>query len=301
MQEETTVDNNVYTTIPPSSMDLTEALTEEPAAEEPELIPYEEPEVIEVQPEEPSAEDKTEDEVVFPQLPENEDEHLDFPSFQEDEPVVSDADEVSEFEQEAINDREILEEQVAKDVDAALYRKLDEETLETENDVNPDVLVDEEPELSESDLDFIQSMPIEDNNQEVYTSDEFEQAPDADAAPTVEDLENSVLDEGAIEELDVDNSHMFIDDDDDGSTDDSQMVPIYTPEEMKENDENAPLFESGDVVSHPKYGQGVVEKMINYGNKTLCSISFVNIGRRLLDPNLSELKLVSRGGVIVNN
>lgn len=301
VQEETTVDNNVYTTIPPSSMDLTEALTEEPAAEEPELIPYEEPEVIEVQPEEPSAEDKTEDEVVFPQLPENEDEHLDFPSFQEDEPVVSDADEVSEFEQEAINDREILEEQVAKDVDAALYRKLDEETLETENDVNPDVLVDEEPELSESDLDFIQSMPIEDNNQEVYTSDEFEQAPDADAAPTVEDLENSVLDEGAIEELDVDNSHMFIDDDDDGSTDDSQMVPIYTPEEMKENDENAPLFESGDVVSHPKYGQGVVEKMINYGNKTLCSISFVNIGRRLLDPNLSELKLVSRGGVIVNN
>ena len=300
-QEETTVDNNVYTTIPPSSMDLTEALNEEPVTEEPELIPYEEPEVIEVQPEEPSAEETTGDEVVLPQLPENEDEHLDFPSFQEDEPVVSDADEVSEFEQEAVNEREILEEQVAKDVDAALYRKLDEETLETENDVNPDVLVDEEPELSESDLDFIQSMPIEDNNQEVYTSDEFEQAPDADTAPTVEDLENSVLDEGAIEELDVDNSHMFIDDDDDGSTDDSQMVPIYTPEEMKENDENAPLFESGDVVSHPKYGQGVVEKMINYGNKTLCSISFVNIGRRLLDPNLSELKLVSRGGVIVNN
>lgn len=63
---------------------------------------------------------------------------------------------------------------------------------------------------------------------------------------------------------------------------------------------DAPLFESGDVVTHPKYGQGVVEKMINYGNKTLCSISFVNIGRRLLDPNLSELKLISRGGVSVN-
>ena len=299
-KEETTVEENVYTTIPPSSMDLTEALKEEPAAEQPELISYEEPEIIEVQPE-PHVEDKVKDEVVLPQLPENKEEHIDdFPSFHEEEPIVSDADDAPAFEQEVINDREILEEQVAKDVDAALYRKFDEESLETENDVNPDVLIDEEPELSESDLDFIQSMPIEDNNQEVYTADEFEQESD-DGVPTVEDLENSVLDEGSIEELDVDNSHMFIDDDDDGSADDSQMVPIYTPDEMKENDENAPLFEAGDVVSHPKYGQGVVEKMINYGNKTLCSISFVNIGRRLLDPNLSELKLVSRGGVIVNN
>ena len=40
--------------------------------------------------------------------------------------------------------------------------------------------------------------------------------------------------------------------------------------------------------------------MINYGNKTLCSISFVNIGRRLLDPSLSELTLVSRDGAMYN-
>lgn len=159
------------------------------------------------------------------------------------------------------------------------------------------MLDDEEPELSESDLDFIQSMPIEDNSQEVYSSDEFLQE---EEQPSVEDLEASVLDEGAIEELEVeDNTHDFIDDDADNGVDESQMVPIYTPEEMNESSD-APLFESGDVVTHPKYGQGVVEKMINYGNKTLCSISFVNIGRRLLDPNLSELTLVSRDGVIVS-
>ena len=187
-----------------------------------------------------------------------------------------------------------MEEQVAKDVDAALYRKFEEESLETENDVNPEILLDEEePELSESDLDFIQSMPMEDNTHEVYSSEEFLQE---EEQPSVEDLEASVLDEGAIEELEVDSTPDFIDED---AEEDSQMVPIYTPEEMNESND-APLFESGDVVTHPKYGQGVVEKMINYGNKTLCSISFVNIGRRLLDPNLSELTLVSRDGVIVS-
>lgn len=214
--------------------------------------------------------------------------------------VVSDVDEVPTFEQEALEDREILEAQVAKDVDDALYRKFEEETLDNENDINPDVLLDEtSDQLSDSDLDFIQSMPMEEA-QEVYSSEEF--SPE-DAAlleqPSVEDLESSVLDEGVIEELEVDNSEVFEETDNTGA-DESQMVPIYTPEEINDAPGDTPLFISGDVVSHPKYGQGVVEKMINYGNKTLCSISFVNIGRRLLDPNLSDLSLVSRDGIMVN-
>ncbi len=266
--------------------------------EEPEVISYEEPAIIDVEPEEPTiTEPEEEPEVVeFTEAPEfeNESEDVELPPFQDEQSFLSDVDETSTFEQEALEDRETLEEQVAKDVDAALYRKFEEESLETENDVNPEILLDEEePELSDSDLDFIQSMPMEDNTQEVYSSEEFLQE---EEQPSVEELEASVLDEGAIEELEVDSTPDFIDEDAD---DDSQIVPIYTPEEINESND-APLFESGDVVTHPKYGQGVVEKMINYGNKTLCSISFVNIGRRLLDPNLSELTLVSRDGVIVS-
>ncbi len=266
--------------------------------EEPEVISYEEPAIIDVEPEEPTiTEPEEEPEVVeFTEAPEfeNESEDVELPPFQDEQSFLSDVDETSTFEQEALEDRETLEEQVAKDVDAALYRKFEEESLETENDVNPEILLDEEePELSDSDLDFIQSMPMEDNTQEVYSSEEFLQE---EEQPSVEELEASVLDEGAIEELEVDSTPDFIDED---SDDESQIVPIYTPEEINESND-APLFESGDVVTHPKYGQGVVEKMINYGNKTLCSISFVNIGRRLLDPNLSELTLVSRDGVIVS-
>ena len=63
------------------------------------------------------------------------------------------------------------------------------------------------------------------------------------------------------------------------------VVPVYPAETPVTNQ----TFEQGDHVSHPKYGEGIVEKMIKYGNKTLCSINFVNVGRRLLDPAISEI------------
>ena len=223
-----------------------------------------------------------------------------FVPFQQDETDVSETYETSSFEQEIVENREILEQQVAEDVDAAFYRKIDEDNINEEDNINPDIFLEDEnvDELSESDLDYIQSIPVGEDVQEVYSGEDFE----TDfVQPDVSALEDEVLDQEAIEEFDVDNSEIF--ESEEGSQyDDPQMVPIYTPDEFSDEAVNeAPLFESGDIVSHPKYGQGVVEKMINYGNKTLCSISFVNIGRRLLDPNLSELKLMSRDGVIVNN
>lgn len=66
------------------------------------------------------------------------------------------------------------------------------------------------------------------------------------------------------------------------------VVPVY-PAEQEPSEESGD-FQQGDSVTHPRYGRGVVEKIIKYGNKTLCSISFENVGRRLLDPTISELK-----------
>ena len=68
------------------------------------------------------------------------------------------------------------------------------------------------------------------------------------------------------------------------------VVPIYPADDIEEN--GTQTFEPGDRVSTPKYGEGVVEKMIKYGNKMLCSIDFPNIGRRLLDPALTEISKV---------
>lgn len=71
-------------------------------------------------------------------------------------------------------------------------------------------------------------------------------------------------------------------------TEQTPVVPVYPADENSAVD-NESEFEQGDSVTHPRYGRGVVEKIIKYGNKTLCSISFENVGRRLLDPSISEL------------
>lgn len=66
-----------------------------------------------------------------------------------------------------------------------------------------------------------------------------------------------------------------------------QAVPVYPASD--DSVDSAMGFTQGDSVTHPRYGRGVVEKIIKYGNKTLCSITFENVGRRLLDPSISEL------------
>lgn len=68
------------------------------------------------------------------------------------------------------------------------------------------------------------------------------------------------------------------------------IVPLYSADIEKQADSDE--IEQGDVVVHPKYGKGHVEKLISYGSKTLCSINFDNVGRRLLDPTLAEIKKV---------
>ena len=69
-------------------------------------------------------------------------------------------------------------------------------------------------------------------------------------------------------------------------------VPIYhtqQPQTTAKSSDGMNITE-GNIVYHEKYGRGVVEELFNYGKRTLCSIQFDNVGRRLLDPNLAELK-----------
>ena len=68
------------------------------------------------------------------------------------------------------------------------------------------------------------------------------------------------------------------------------IVPVYDADIPQEDMVISDPIQQGDSVIHAKYGNGVVEKMIKYGTKTLFSINFENIGRRLLDPTLTEIK-----------
>lgn len=149
-----------------------------------------------------------------------------------------------------------------------------EETIISEPEIQEEVI---EPKSE----DIIEPEPIEDNAAEVVDEIMFSQP---SAAPSLEqEFEEEPLTEDELN---------FIEDVNIGAADvvEEVEVPIF-PAETPAKENNA-VFEQGDRVTHPKYGEGVVEKMIKYGNKTLCSINFVNIGRRLLDPAISELEKV---------
>lgn len=126
--------------------------------------------------------------------------------------------------------------------------------LSDEDDLTEEALEQDDTTLTEDDLNFI------DDNQIAQPSGMFdEQEPEIS-----DDYQESPY----IEEQ-------------------TPVVPVY-PAEQEPTEESGD-FQQGDSVTHPRYGRGVVEKIIKYGNKTLCSISFENVGRRLLDPTISEL------------
>lgn len=158
----------------------------------------------------------------------------------------AEAPEIAEEPRELTNDEMV--EQVAKDVDKALYEKLpnDDDIEGFEEDA--------QPELTEDDLNLIDDLTVDEDIQLADSNEvqDFNIAEDEELPP---------------------------------------VVPIYPTEDDLEDNDNM-NFNPGEKVSTAKYGEGVVEKMIKYGNKMLCSIDFPSIGRRLLDPSMTEIKRV---------
>jgi len=70
-------------------------------------------------------------------------------------------------------------------------------------------------------------------------------------------------------------------------------VPDYSAEIPEEDKVNSDSIQQGDRIFHQEFGEGVVEKLINYGDKILCSVNFPSVGRRLLNPEISEMKKIS--------
>lgn len=154
--------------------------------------------------------------------------------------------EIAEEPRELTNDEMV--EQVAKDVDKALYEKLpsDDDIEGFEEDAQLD--------LTEDDLNLIDDL----------TADE--------------DIQ--LADSGEMQDFNIEENEEL-----------PPVVPIYPTEDDLDEDDGM-NFEPGEKVYTAKHGEGVVEKMIKYGNKMLCSIDFPNIGRRLLDPSMTEIKRI---------
>lgn len=261
---------------------------------------FEEPEIEEVQQEEPEediqenfdneiAQEPVEEEVFMPET--------DIPQVE----INEDLSEQAIIEDSNISETPAEYTSQATEEQAPIYNILDDNEIDYQ-DAEPEVLP-LEPEIDYS----VEDIDIEENYQEPQPYDEneamieqaakdvdkliYEKLPNEDV--TLDDLSDLQSDELTEDDLNLIGDLAS----DNGITPEPELeyneeqppvVPIYNAEDIEPQEQQS--LEPGDRVSSPKYGEGVVEKMIKYGNKMLCSIEFPNIGRRLLDPAMTEIK-----------
>ncbi len=261
---------------------------------------FEEPEIEEVQQEEPEediqknfdnkiSQEPIEEEVFMPET--------DIPQVE----INEDLSEQAIIEDSNISKTHAEYTSQATEEQAPIYNILDDNEIDYQ-DAKPEVLP-LEPEIDYS----VEDIDIEENYQEPQPYDEneamieqaakdvdkliYEKLPNEDV--TLDDLSDLQSDELTEDDLNLIGDLAS----DNGITPEPELeyneeqppvVPIYNAEDIEPQEQQS--LEPGDRVSSPKYGEGVVEKMIKYGNKMLCSIEFPNIGRRLLDPAMTEIK-----------
>ena len=261
---------------------------------------FEEPEIEEVQQEEPEediqenfdneiSQEPIEEEVFMPET--------DIPQVE----INEDLSEQAIIEDINTPDTPVDYASQATEEQAPIYNILDDNEIDYQ-DAEPEVLP-LEPEIDYS----VEDIDIEENYQEPQPYDEneamieqaakdvdkliYEKLPNEDV--TLDDLSDLQSDELTEDDLNLIGDLAS----DNGITPEPELeyneeqppvVPIYNAEDIEPQEQQS--LEPGDRVSSPKYGEGVVEKMIKYGNKMLCSIEFPNIGRRLLDPAMTEIK-----------
>lgn len=261
---------------------------------------FEEPEIEEVQQEEPEediqenfdneiSQEPIEEEVFMPET--------DIPQVE----INEDLSEQAIIEDSNISETPAEYTSQATEEQAPIYNILDDNEIDYQ-DAEPEVLP-LEPEIDYS----VEDIDIEENYQEPQPYDEneamieqaakdvdkliYEKLPNEDV--TLDDLSDLQSDELTEDDLNLIGDLAS----DNGITPEPELeyneeqppvVPIYNAEDIDPQEQQS--LEPGDRVSSPKYGEGVVEKMIKYGNKMLCSIEFPNIGRRLLDPAMTEIK-----------
>jgi len=261
---------------------------------------FEEPEIEEVQQEEPEediqenfdneiSQEPIEEEVFMPET--------DIPQVE----INEDLSEQAIIEDSNISETPAEYTSQATEEQAPIYNILDDNEIDYQ-DAEPEVLP-LEPEIDYS----VEDIDIEENYQEPQPYDEneamieqaakdvdkliYEKLPNEDV--TLDDLSDLQSDELTEDDLNLIGDLAS----DNGITPEPELeyneeqppvVPIYNAEDIEPQEQQS--LEPGDRVSSPKYGEGVVEKMIKYGNKMLCSIEFPNIGRRLLDPAMTEIK-----------
>ena len=209
-------------------------------------------------------------------------------------------------QQQAVNSQPQMSPQAPSEVAPQIFKSIEPQQMPVEENVVPKQqneiidVGDIEPseQLTEQDLDMIQDVDIyensapeivEENSYQQEEQQEDDSYPD-DIHPDEEDTseqqeENEIENISLVEEepQDIKTKYNITEE----SLKEPETVPVYPANTGVKTDIT---FEKGDLVIHDTFGNGRVEKIINYGSKKLCSVYFEGVGRRLLDPSLSEIK-----------
>ncbi len=201
-----------------------------------------------------------------------------------DSELAEELDDIIELSPDETDDNDIIIDMADENENIILDDDAERQIKEDVDKVYTTVKEDNE-EISDSDLDFIDELNSgEDGELSEEYSDDLSQFAESS------DLEEGILDqpqESIIpERKHVPNEPEILE----KRESNTPIVPVYDADIPQEDMVVSDPIQQGDSVVHAKYGNGVVEKMIKYGNKTLFSINFENIGRRLLDPTLTEIK-----------
>ncbi len=182
-------------------------------------------------------------------------------------------------EETVIQSSETEKEELVEDIESLPEEEND---LEAISDIQLNISAQEQQLEDFSDLESLEDIEEESNS---YSSNNFVNETE-NTNEEKEILELPELEDSTLEETENETSVL------ENLTENESLpsIPIYKTE--IDSTSNDIKFAEGNIVYHEKYGRGVVEQLITYGNKTLCSIQFDNVGRRLLDPSLADLKQI---------
>ncbi len=205
----------------------------------------------------------------------NSDEHNADELITSDNSDISDFDEIVELDPDESNDNDIIIDISDEEENINIDEEIDHQIIE---DVDKVYTTIKEPEnsdnISDSDLDLIDELNSDSDDVliEDYSDDILEQPQES----IIPEKQPAAANQEILEKRDIN----------------TPIVPVYDADIPQEDLVISDSIQQGDSVVHAKYGNGIVEKMIKYGTKTLYSINFENIGRRLLDPTLTEIKKI---------
>ncbi len=264
-----------------------------PQAEPEQIEP--EPEVEELLPEDADIDDfgvdndniSADDDEQIPDEEENTE--IDYEQFENLQTISDDEESEYEYDAQEEDTSETEQFEAPESDETADYELPDEEAQE---EVIEDNSEPEQSNVIESVENIMQDYEEEETT-ESFENSESEQPVSEDEVVSDEPLTEDDLDFIENNQDDISAEEDAIPDYSDDMEEKTPPVPVFdTEEEISDAEIENIGFKQGDEVNHPRYGKGVVEKIIKYGNKTLCSISFENVGRRLLDPSISDFEKV---------